>query len=462
MALMRGDATVLRRYSLWWSSPPGSEPVKESRPPFDRLQSTSAEIGFSRDGQLLVWMYAVSVLTAATSPSAGEFYVVPADAGAPRKVLSRVPAANLQWFSWLPDSRHVVLALPDARLGNRHLWFADTTSEELRQITSTHTNESNPAVSPDGHRVAYASDEVDFDLVLISADGKTRRLMLATARNEFEPAWTPSGDQFAFVTDRSGSLEIWSRSRDGQFERPIVTNSDFGSADTQTLGSLAFSPDGRTLAYQRSANRGFEIWLSPATGGTPVRLTAETDVYEFQDSPTWSPDGVWIAFTTTETNDGRMRQALNKVRVGTNEQVFLAEGVGAGGVVKWSPDGKWIVFQSLQGLARVAAQGGPVEIISDETFIDLEWQSDSRRLFALADSESAGHFALVDIDAMTGVVRPINDDLGSIPVANEPIRGLSFAKRQGFLTSLASARSDIWLMEGLQQPAGWLSRLLRR
>ena len=75
--------------------------------------------------------------------------------------------------------------------------------------------------------------------------------MLATARNEFDPAWSPTGDQFAFVTDRSGTTEIWTRSRDGVWERPLVTAADFGASRTETLASLAFSPDGRTLAYQR-------------------------------------------------------------------------------------------------------------------------------------------------------------------------------------------------------------------
>ncbi|MGH9385795.1 MAG: hypothetical protein ACRD2N_16070 [Vicinamibacterales bacterium] len=59
-------------------------------------------------------------------------------------------------------------------------------------------------------------------------------------------------------------------------------------------------------------------------------------------------------------------------------------------------------------------------------------------------------------------MRRINPDLGAIPIANLPIRGFAFAQDHGFLTSLASARSDIWLLEGFQQPRGWLGRLLRR
>ena len=63
-----------------------------------------------------------------------------------------------------------------------------------------------PAVAPGGSRIAYSSEEVDFDLTLISADGRLRRTFLGTARNEHDPAWSPAGDQLAFVTDDPAAL----------------------------------------------------------------------------------------------------------------------------------------------------------------------------------------------------------------------------------------------------------------
>ena len=128
----------------------------------------------------------------------------------------------------------------------------------------------------------------------------------------------------------------------------------------------------------------------------------------------------------------------------------------------WSPDGKWIACQTFKGLVRVPVGGDSTpELITGDYAMAFTWAPDSRRIFALADSESEGHFALVEIDTVTRDVRTLNPDLGPIPIANQPIRGLSFVRGQGFLTSLASARSDIWLLEGFQQPRGWLSRLLR-
>jgi serine/threonine protein kinase/WD40 repeat protein len=462
LALLRADPDAALRQTLWWSSPPGAAPQREMRPPFDQLRTGGdGLIRFSGDNQLMVWMYDVDTINSADPARASGFYLVPEGSQPVRQVLTTLlRATNVPLFDWW-DNRHAIVALRDPIGGNRHLWIADTQTATVRQITSGHTNETAPAVAPSGAHIAYASEEVDFDLTLITPDGRSRSTLLATARNEFDPTWSPSGDQFAFVTDRSGSLEIWTRSRDGQWERPIVTTADFGSSRSETLASLSFSPDGRTLAYQRGAEGTWDIWLSPVTGGTPVRLTtttAGTSTRPWRDAPTWSPDGEWVAFMDNEAG----RNALVKARVGTSETVELMRGTVPFSRPAWSPDGRWIATQNDEGLVRIPAGGGKPEPIVAMPILGVTWRPDGRSLVALTESETPGHFALAEIDAASGDARLLNPDLGSIPIANQPIRGLSFLPGQGFLTSLASARSDIWLVEGFEPPRlgwfGWFRR----
>jgi Tol biopolymer transport system component len=439
------------RQVLWWSSPPGAPPQREQRPPFDTLRTGGdGLVRFSADGQLMAWMYDVDTINSADPSRSSGFYLVPAGAGPVKQVLTALPgASNVTLFDWWSDNRQAVMALPDTLGGNRHLWIADTVSGRARQITAGHTNETAPAVAPGGSRIAYATEEVDFDLTLIAPDGRSRRTMLATARNEYDPAWSPAGDQFAFVTDRSGSLEIWTRSRDGVWERPIVTAKDFGASQTDTLASLAFSPDGRTLAYQRGGDGTWDLWLSPITGGAPVRLTTSTGTNRpWRDAPTWSPDGEWIAYVDNDAG----KTLLYKTRVGTTDRIIVLEGGLTFTRPVWSPDGKWIVTQTEDGLVRVSPDGGKPEVMSTALIHAVTWRSDSRRLVALSDSDTPGHFSMIEIEASTGTVQILNPDLGPVPIANQPIRGLSFVAAQGFLTSLASARSDIWLIEGFQPP----------
>jgi WD40 repeat protein len=276
-----------------------------------------------------------------------------------------------------------------------------------------------------------------------------------------DPAWSPSGDQYAFVTDRRGPMEIWIHSRDSQWQRPLVTAAEFPSSSTETLGSLAFSPNGRQLAFQqRGTDRAATtIWLIPATGGTPVRLIPEdlNSNSDYHDGPSWSPDGEWVSFTQSNG----LEFSLAKIRVGSHERVDLIEQVVPFTRPAWSPDGEWIAIQTPEGLVRIPANGGQPQVLLEEPTHAYAW-ADAKRLFALVESETIGHLAFVEIDATTREVRTLNPDLGTIPVAVQPVRGLSFVKGLGFLTSLASARSDIWLLEGFELPRqglmGWSRR----
>jgi hypothetical protein len=112
---------------------------------------------------------------------------------------------------------------------------------------------------------------------------------------------------------------------------------------------------------------------------------------------------------------------------------------------------------------RVSADGGPTETIAErETAHAITWRPGGRHIVALIESETPGHFAMVEFDTRTRETRVLNPDLGPIPIANQPIRGLSFAEGRGFLTSLASARSDIWVIDGFELPPSGIARWFRR
>jgi hypothetical protein len=64
----------------------------------------------------------------------------------------------------------------------------------------------------------------------------------------------------------------------------------------------------------------------------------------------------------------------------------------------------------------------------------------------------------VSVDALTGAERVINENLGTLPPANQPIRGFSRLRDRGFLTSIARVRSDIYLIEGFRLPPSWWER----
>jgi len=109
---------------------------------------------------------------------------------------------------------------------------------------------SEPAVSPDGKRVAYALRTTDMDankgrtdiwlLDLAQKDPQPRRLTSDPA-NDMSPRWAPDSHGLYFLSTRGGSSQVWSIRIDGG-EATRVTNYPLD------VGALKVAPRGDVLA----------------------------------------------------------------------------------------------------------------------------------------------------------------------------------------------------------------------
>jgi serine/threonine protein kinase len=459
LAMWRGEQDSPTRVSLWFSSPPGAAPT-----PFKEFGVTDSELRFSPDGsRLLIW--ATTGLGFDTFNANNGFWMIRLPSGDPQPIMPAFSGARTPTvFSWLPDGRRIVFAQDDGRTPGTHLWLADVDAGTAHPLTITSGSEGSPSVSPDGTRVAFTSEATDFDLMLVPVDGSPLQTILSSTRNELDPAWTPGGSQYAFVTDRTGHEEIWLRGQNAD-QRPLVSDADFAQPTT-LYGSLAFSPDGQRLAYQRlSPSTGWRVWISTIAGGSPIRLNASgPDLY--QDAPTWSPDGDWIAFVVA-SGDSRDnptvpagRWSLAKARVGRTvpPEIILASRIVPFSRPQWSPDGRWIVCSTFDGLMLVSPDGKETRLLNDAEWIAYEWSGDSSRLYGLRASDDSHHLMLTALDVQSGRERVITANLGPIPEANQPVRGFSRVGTRGFATSIARVRSDIWMLDGLQLSRDWRSR----
>ena len=133
-----------------------------------------------------------------------------------------------------------------------------------------------------------------------------------------------------------------------------------GRADSDKI--TAYAPkDGRLNFLQRALNEadgGYRIWLSTLAGGTPVPLTTGDS---YQDGPTWSPDGEWVAYINGSKNAA---WSLNKIRVGAASPIVMMTGISPFARPQWSPDGRWILCQTPDGLKLVPPDGGDARTIT--------------------------------------------------------------------------------------------------
>jgi Tol biopolymer transport system component len=248
----------------------------------------------------------------------------------------------------------VVLGIGVAALILAQRWLAPALPRSVpHQLTSAPGWEAQPALSPDGSLIAYASDEAGQpDIWLVDAHGgSTLRLTDGSAAAR-SPAWFPSGEAVAFVSDREGRTGIWKVSRLGG----IATRLEADAEDP------AISPDGTRIAFARSGPSGeMRIFVAPLSNVEDARmLTSDGAGLWNHRYPGWSPDGRTLCYSgqrdlwAVSATGGPARKLTSDDEVDTE--------------CAWSPSGRYVYFSSYRegtmAVWRVPASGGPAERVT--------------------------------------------------------------------------------------------------
>jgi Tol biopolymer transport system component len=480
LAFLRDEeqADIVGSVALYLAKPQGSEPWSSDLVEaaatrytgFGDLRFVEGAVAFSPDGRFLGVMAVPNIhfpVRPGTDSTRWRFWVVPlTDGGRPKPRLTawgdpmpRVMASSLTWL----DNRHVVFSVATLSAPGTHLWMADVERDRAWPLTPSADSESFPSSSPRGDRIVFARGEPDYDIVELSASETPPRPVLATTRKEVDPAWSRDGNLMAYVTDRQGAEEIWVRNRVGQLsDRRLIGQGDFVDAENVAFFAPAFSPDSQRIAYLRTGGRGLmalQIYIS-AEGSPPVRLLPPK--YEsFQGAPTWSPDGLWIAFAEWK---GRERHwDLCKVRVGTGEEPIVLRRDGVPNAnPQWSPNGDWITWETETGFVLVSAADGKQERRFDiDQWLVHGWSRDGSSILGIVETEDL-RLSLVSVDIEKKAPRVLAD-LGPSPPVNNPVQGFSMGPDgRTILTSFVRMQGDLWLLEGFRRPESLWRRLWPR
>jgi len=424
---------------VWISSPPGSAPRKYEPVVVQSSGSfTPVYLRFSPDGK--------QILLSLTRGGHPHLWLLPyPDGGKPKEILAGFLAGGeVPDISWMPDSRHFVMAFKRVSDAAQQIWLADSRKETAEPLTAAEVDRGGPAVSPDGTRIAFDSYDSNFEIVELPVAGGPIRTLLATSRNELFPAWAPKGSTFAYVTDRTGRREIWLHNTEDGIDRPLVTQRDFPDDQTLWLLTLAISPDGTRIAYSRISNKHLgELWISPMAGGSPLRIGASKS---FEIAPAWSPDGRWLTFFSSD--EGMVKIAAG----GSDPPVSLGFSDGCENPAQWSPDGAWIACATGSGVVLVSPDGKARRTIGNRRAF-ITWSRDGKETYALGRVEG-GKWRFGAIDVKSGAERTIYEYDANVQfgTAFNPAFPLSLSPDgKSLATSVINVHSDIWILEGFQR-----------
>ena len=171
-------------------------------------------------------------------------------------------------------------------------------------LRSAPANWSSPGFSPDGERLAMdVFDGSQADVWTYDIPRETMTKLTFDAADDVRPVWSPDGRRIAFASRRGTKAPFsvyWQRA-DGTGDVQLLVKG------TNDLFPGSFHPSGKFLAYfELDAKTAGNLMILPidgdeATGfkpGTPIEFL-KTDLME--NSPTFSPDGRWIAYISLES-----------------------------------------------------------------------------------------------------------------------------------------------------------------
>jgi Tol biopolymer transport system component len=238
-----------------------------------------------------------------------EVYTVNADGSEPTNLSDFPQSGGYAWPStdvkpsWSPDGQRIAFASdrhadfktdPD---GNRDIYLMDAGGSNLVRLTEHPAHDDFPAWSPDGQRIAFASQrDGNWEIYVVKADGSGRTRLTHEPLSDAMPAWSPDGEHIVFCSDRDGNTEIYVMKADGSGQTRLTDHwkLDFGPA---------WSPDGQHIAFVSDRDWDAEIYVMRADGSGVTNVTNHEGI---DVEPAWSPDGTRIAFMSRRDDNAEI------------------------------------------------------------------------------------------------------------------------------------------------------------
>jgi len=388
--------------------------------------------------------------------SAGALYLFPRRSALPRQ--AALPNATFtqltdqsgpEYFPSLsPDGKSFVYA--GYASGNWDIYLQRVGGKNPINLTKdSPADDTQPAFSPDGERIAFRSERDGGGIFVMGATGESVKRLTDFGYN---PAWSPDEKEIACADEGiiEPSSRVKARSRlwavnVGTGEKRLITNIDSVQPN--------WSPHGYRIAYQGRRNTAQrDIWTIPAEGGDPVEVTNDPAM---DWNAVWSPDGNYLYFVSDRggsmnlwrvaieektgkvlgsaeaittpspyvahlsfSSDGRHLAYSNLVRSGNLQRVgfdpvretvvgqpgWVTKSSRVAFVPDVSSDGEWLTFDTQtdkqEDIFVVRRDGSGLRQLTDDSYKDRapRWSPDGRRIVFFSDRTRNWEIWMINAD----------------------------------------------------------------
>lgn len=202
----------------------------------------------------------------------------------------------------------------DDATGQRQVWVANP--DGTGPINVSHgagTDSAHPSWSPDGTKLAFASNLTGkYDIFVVAVDGTGLTNLTGgpdVPLDASRPAWSPDGTRIAFI---SGGL-LWTMNANGSGAAPVTS--------LMAFSSFAWSPDGKQLVFSGGTSTAALYVATIGSSAMPLKINSGNT---FEEDPSWTP-GPKIIFSNRSdvfTVNGDATGLLNVTNDATGNNEF--------------------------------------------------------------------------------------------------------------------------------------------
>lgn len=297
-------------------------------------------------------------------------------------------------------------------------------SRVVTRLTTDPAQDVMPSISPDGERIAFASDRNgNWDIWVMPSAGGQAMQVTSDATHDLHPSWSPDGTHLVFcrLGQQSGRWELWTVDVSTPTQSQFIGYGLF--PEWSPISGTGFS-GGDQILFQRSRERGertFAVWTieynrATQQAGNEAQIVSDPDAALI--NPNWSPDGRFVTYAAIPNPGQWVGEGLAAVppsasiwMIGSDgtSEVPLTRGTSVDMMPTWSPSGTIFFVSNRSGAENLwSVEVGPA------MYAAMGVRPEGVRSAFAESAENAG-----PMRTATGIENP-NSNNASNPFTNRP------------------------------------------